>query len=125
MRVGFSSNVQPFGRIELVAVMVRCQKGNHDEFVCGYFHLADPDRNGSESGRCDVERALESQELFHGIRKPRRLGAQERELGWIPQQRQNSVSDEVHRGLVSGQDEQVCRCQQLVFGQLIAVVGNP
>jgi len=79
------------GLIELVTVVIGRQKSDHDEFVGGYLHLADPDRGGGKSGGGDVERALESQELFHGTGKARRFGTQRRELGRISQQRQNSV----------------------------------
>jgi len=66
------------GLIELVTVVIGRQKSDHDEFVGGYLHLADPDRGVGKSGGGDVERALESQELFHGTGgKARRFGTQD------------------------------------------------
>src|SRR5450432_1258291 len=91
-----SSEVEPVGLLETKGVAVgRAEHQVHD--LAGDDAIAADFEILFRPPRRDLDWTVETQKLLDGARQKRRLGAQPRERGRIPQQRKRSVSDEVRR----------------------------
>jgi hypothetical protein len=63
-----------------------------------------------------------AQRFLDGAGGQVRVGAQRRELVRVPQQRQDRVRDQRHRGLVPGHQQQHAGGDQLLLGKALPVV---
>src|SRR5204863_2404157 len=72
--------------------------------------------------RDHLGRAVESKELLDGLLGERRLGTQPIELVAIAEERQRAVADEIHGGLVPGEDQRAAHGDDLDLAERIAAV---
>jgi hypothetical protein len=120
LRVG-TPDVEPVRLGERLGVAVRRGQQSQDRRTRGRFEVADP-QPAAHPPPGHLYRRVVAQRLLDRTRGQPRVGAQRRELLGMAQQRQNPVADQVDRGLVAGDQQQDAGGQQLLLGELVAVL---
>ena len=106
---------------ELGGVAVGGAEAGHDQVTGGDGHALDLQRlQGDAAG--ELHRAVEAQELLDGVGVEGRVVDQAAKLIGVVEQGVHAVADEVHRGLVAGEEQEHHVLQQLRVGELLAVL---
>ncbi len=121
MTVVGAGDVEPVRVRELRGIPVgRADRGDHEgafrDRLAAHLHLRVRDAGGP------LHRAVVAQQLLHRAADERGLPMEAFELGGMPEQGKEAVADQVHGGLVAGDEEQDAGGEQLALGEPVALL---
>ncbi len=106
-----------------VRIAVGVGHRDQDELAAARDHrAADVDRFGGESVRGRLDRPRETQHLLHGVVDETEVGSQCGQLVRVREQGQHTVGDQVHRGLVAGDEQQPGHAHQFTCREPVALL---
>src|SRR5215472_10732069 len=118
-----AGEVEPVGIGEMAGVPVGRADGGNDH--ASAWDLAAADLNVSIGDPCrPLDRAVVSQKLLDGGRDERRIVLELCHLVGMLEQGQRAIADQVHRGLVTSDEEEQAHGEQLTLVQLVALLFN-
>ena len=114
----FPVGVELAGPVERGRVVVRGGQQQHHGVALDHGGVANCHVVSGNSAH-QLDRWVVTQRLLHDGGYPRRVGAQRRPLPRVTQHRQDRIGDQIHRGLMPGDQQQIARRDDLFLGELV------